>query len=842
MVLSDRLFNSSSFQKQYQALLKMSGGDQLPNLKRKESREYLLSLIDWENLISIASVFSFSENPKCASATLRIVQACLFEDSCTENLKNACGLILENLTNQQCLNLAIRKKLLHKNYSDSLSLSGQISRLSTLMGSNILSNNQLIQVNHFQKQVFDKFFTSNSLSISAPTSSGKSYILGRLLLHAILDKGEKCIVYVVPSRALIAQVEKDLRDWILVSKDINLKINISSIPPRKCVLRDQINIFVFTQERLHWYLNSDFSIPIDLIIVDEAQKIEDSSRGILLQETIERVFSVNPNVFMLFASPFTSNPEIFFHDFDICKTEYDVVSDDFVSVNQNLYYLKQRVRKPTEYEVTFITDNGSYELGTVVLSANKNGDLEKLAAFAEELGENAESNLIYANGKANAEKVALNISASLPEIQNNDELDQLIDLVKRVIHPKYRLVQSLKKGVAFHYGNLPIIVRTEIENLFSKGILKYLVCTSTLLEGVNTPAKNLFLLNPKKGKSPLSNSEFWNLAGRAGRAGREFSGNIFCVNPEKWDSQYSKTPQPKKVKSFLNKITSEESFEKSLETGDRLNSIDRESALGYYFIRFLEQKKLGEIKNDSTYDKLMNFLEKQSKKVTLPARVLVKNFSVSPLKQQALVNSFGSYKKKDINELIPLDPYDSKAFMRYSFILSLITDNFSLNLSKKQQKRLVTLALKWMKGYPLWKIIDEALQNNENGRGEARIIRDTMMAIEEDIRFKFLSYMTCYTDLLGYYIDQSIQEKEAGLFPDVCLWLELGVSRPVQILLMQLGLSRSTSIELTKVLDKNIQSKEDCIKELKLKLNELREKKLPKAMYREVEDLLKMES
>ena len=124
MVLSDRLFNSSSFQKQYQALLKMSGGDQLPNLKRKESREYLLSLIDWENLISIASVFSFSENPKCASAALRIVQACLFEDSCTENLKNACGLILENLTNQQCLNLAIRKKLLHKNYSDSLSLSG----------------------------------------------------------------------------------------------------------------------------------------------------------------------------------------------------------------------------------------------------------------------------------------------------------------------------------------------------------------------------------------------------------------------------------------------------------------------------------------------------------------------------------------------------------------------------------------------------------------------------------------------------------------------------------------------------------------------------------------------
>ena len=69
-----------------------------------------------------------------------------------------------------------------------------------------------------------------------------------------------------------------------------------------------------------------------------------------------------------------------------------------------------------------------------------------------------------------------------------------------------------------------------IENLYKQGSIKFLFCTSTLLEGVNLPAKNIFILSEKIGDGKMSDIDFWNLAGRAGRLRKDISGNIFCVN------------------------------------------------------------------------------------------------------------------------------------------------------------------------------------------------------------------------------------------------------------------------------------------------------------------------
>jgi superfamily II helicase len=89
---------------------------------------------------------------------------------------------------------------------------------------------------------------------------------------------------------------------------------------------------------------------------------------------------------------------------------------------------------------------------------------------------------------------------------------------------------TVKNGVAFHYGNIPAILRTAVEQAFVSGDLQYLVCTSTLLAGVNLPARNLFLCQPLRKKGSLESVDFWNLAGRAGRLRREFQGNIYLIN------------------------------------------------------------------------------------------------------------------------------------------------------------------------------------------------------------------------------------------------------------------------------------------------------------------------
>ena len=69
---------------------------------------------------------------------------------------------------------------------------------------------------------------------------------------------------------------------------------------------ENTNLYVFTQERLHWFLIQSPNTNIDFLIVDEAHKIDNGNRGILLQRKIEDVIEKNPNVRIFFSSPFTS--------------------------------------------------------------------------------------------------------------------------------------------------------------------------------------------------------------------------------------------------------------------------------------------------------------------------------------------------------------------------------------------------------------------------------------------------------------------------------------------------------------------------------------------------------
>jgi replicative superfamily II helicase len=91
----------------------------------------------------------------------------------------------------------------------------------------------------------------------------------------------------------------------------------------------------------------------------------------------------------------------------------------------------------------------------------------------------------------------------------------------------------VETGVAFHFGNMPSLMRQEIERLFRIGKLRFLVCTSTLVEGVNLSCRTIVVRGPRKGMgNPMEPHDFWNLAGRAGRWGDEFQGNIVCLDPD----------------------------------------------------------------------------------------------------------------------------------------------------------------------------------------------------------------------------------------------------------------------------------------------------------------------
>lgn len=137
-------------------------------------------------------------------------------------------------------------------------------------------------------------------------------------------------------------------------------------------------------------------------------------------------------------------------------------------------------------------------------------------------------NIIYCNTIDDTISYALQFAKSL-NFKNDPHLDSLIELVQKTMHEDYYLVDCLKKGIAFHFGGLPQRIREKIELLFRDKVIDNIFCTSTLLEGVNLPAKNIFILSNAIGLKPFSDIDFWNLAGRAGRLTKDLSGNIICL-------------------------------------------------------------------------------------------------------------------------------------------------------------------------------------------------------------------------------------------------------------------------------------------------------------------------
>lgn len=545
-MLANRLYNLESFQEQYKYILILSASLTIEKLIWSEDKDVIEKKINWNNVLSISSILCQSSNNEHLEASLRVSQTALIIN-CTDEQKAAAIYILQKLTNIPAYELAIKRELIDKDLIGRLPLKLKFEINKAKVFNSISINKNIISLNRFQKEVYEKSLSNNSLSISAPTSAGKSFILYQLLLDKI-SKVEN-IIYIVPTRALISQVENDLNEF---SRKYNIdNITITSVPR---IEQSQHNIYILTQERLHRLYIDNPNFNCDFLLVDEAHKIDNANRGILLERKLEEIILTNPNVEIYFSSPFTANPELLL---GIVKTQNkkDIVNTEFVAVNQNLIYVSQQKGNTLEWNLELVTKKDKYNIGKILLTKEKRptNETKKVGYLAYELGSKKGGNIIYANGAAQAEDYAKIISQI--HIENNfksssDKVNELIKLVRKSIHKDYILSKLLINKISIHYGNLPLLIRQEIESLFKHNHLDFLVCTSTLLEGMNLPAKSIFIRKPQRGSNnPLNENDFWNLAGRAGRWGKEFSGNIFCIEPQLWEIK----PNPDKRKQSITK-------------------------------------------------------------------------------------------------------------------------------------------------------------------------------------------------------------------------------------------------------------------------------------------------
>ncbi len=811
--ISTKLYSLDSFQDQYKKLLRYSVLSQFTKLQNN-----LHETIDINNVISIASILSKSNETLHMETALRIAQTIInYEDSNIVQ-KESCAVILNNLTNNRTIELAIDKNLIEKNYFEKLSSILQLKIINNNLHNTILINGKVLSLNSFQSEVYSKVKSNQFISISSPTSSGKSFILSQILLDKIINSNDETIIYLVPTRALINQVENDIRK--LLKKENLENIYLSTVPkiPEETFSK---KIFVFTQERLHWFL-VDNQTKIDTLIVDEAQQVEQGHRGILVEEKLIEVIENNENIQTIFASPFTKNPEILFENLpNIENKKHDKVNKDYIAVNQNLLFVSSESGSTKNWKIDLVSNFGQFKIANFSFDESIQ-EAQRLVKIIQKLANKEGGNLIYQYKPSYTEEHAIKLFNILIDdiVTDNKKINELIKLVKDSIHPNYNLVKVLGKRIAFHYGNMPLIIRQEIEKLFEQGEIKYIFCTSTLLEGVNLPAKNIFIRKPKRAtKLDMTQTDFWNLAGRAGRLGKEFQGNIICIDTNKWNTIPSLQNKKNEIikattiinnnfdefLAFIDKGTPREELSKN-------NNMSFEYAFNFYYTRWLDNKLSNLIKDEKKEKQLESTFSKLKENITIPDALLKKHVGISPIAQQELylfLNSETKFKK-----FIPDDIHSDNAVESFQKIVEIVNTHLSGDFNGVSYYH-ASLIVRWIRGYKLSFMIQKSLKYWGKRKKRDSVIRDVMADIETYARFKFAKYSSCYMDILRLVLKEKGKEKLLEEIPELTIWLEFGVSQKTQLSFIELGLSRNTAILLSEYTPTSSMTRAECKEWLK---------------------------
>ncbi len=803
-----------------------------------------------------ASLLAESDDGCCQDVALRIAQFCLEQSDVSQTYKDAAAVVLDSLANRLAVELAQQRNLLQEDVPDRLPFplfQDWIKR--SIANSITLKDSQAIMVNHFQRLFWEQAHKQDWISLSAPTSAGKSYILNRWLADYLLDAPRGTIVYLVPTRALIHQVQQDI-DSLLQKEEIK-GVSIVTVPVRSYLRTSSANVLVFTQERFHILLGEkDSETTVDLLIVDEAQKIGDGYRGVLLQQAIETAVHRNPSCRVIFASAMTKNPAILLDDAPADTSSLPIRRED-VMVNQNLIWVSQLPRDPMVWNVELILDAEPIEIGKIQLVSRPSPASKRLPFVAFALGNRRGGNIIYVNGAADAEKTAKQVFDLLGKRDNldaNSEIQNLIELIKKTVHPLYSLAGVLQRGVAFHYGNMPQLIRIEIERLFRANHIKYLICTSTLIEGVNMPCQSIFLHGPTKGRGkPMTASDFWNLAGRAGRWGKEFQGNVMCVdarNDQVWKNgaPVSKTSFhiTRKADEVLNKAEELLTF---IEKGTPRAEAQDKPYLEYVFSYLMSCHILnGNITQapwtrrfpDDIVQKIAEIVERVVADLSTPPEVILRNPGISPIAMDDLLHYFQertAKKEKGVEGLLPVFPESDDGVDEYRKILHRINKYLGNVFGPpKRVSQLALLIIQWMQGHPLARIISSR-QKHYGSENISNLILKTMQDVEEIARFQAPKYLGCYVGLLRVYLQRIDRQDLVQKLFELNVMLEFGVSQTTQLSLMGLGLSRSSAIALSELITDDSLDEAGCLEWLAEQTWMTQD--MPALIKREISELLR---
>ncbi len=675
-----------------------------------------------------------------------------------------------------------------------------------------------IVLTDFQRNVWSALDEGASLGASAPTSAGKSFLLQAFIRRLWAAPPRPRVVYIVPTRALINQVSGEL--VAALRSDGTDEVGVVTVPLAADQPVPADALFVMTQERLQLILTNHPDAAFDLVIVDEAQAIGDGGRGVILTAVLEELTRRNAAVQMFFASPNVSNPQIFGRLFGLKNYRHHKSRD--IAVAQNLIHLDTAGADPRRVRVSLSMGGAKQPLGELTTDDDLTGVKQATVHLANLFGQSGQS-LVYAKGPADCQSLATGLmqletaraeAAGSPE--PSAERRQLSAFVKESVHPKYALAETVLSGVGFHYGAMPPLLRRSIEDAFRGGELKFLVSTSTLLHGLNLPARSLFLNRPRRGnETPLGPVDFWNLAGRAGRLGKEFEGDVYLIDYDQWPSQPLAGEREVAIRPTLEEHVHERADELITYIGDPDRKPDRSGTDEFEntFTKLYGDHRAGHL--GETLDRLevppqsevrvdlSKALREAERLVRLEDDVVRASPTVSVYRQQRLYDyMLAKIAKKGPEYLMPVHPLSPGAYESLVAIFKRChTHIFQWPTGDKRHLRAAVFAHPWMRGDPLPQIIDAhfdyELKRNE-GYTIAKAILTTLKTIEEEVRFTYVRLTGCYNTLLKRaLIAKSYTELAERIVP-IPMFMEVGACSQTMMSFIGMGLSRISARTLAR--------------------------------------------
>ncbi len=683
------------------------------------------------------------------------------------------------------------------------SLIDEITTTLNQKNNEVQVNDKKFLLTDFQMQIWNSIEQRKSIGISAPTSAGKSFVI-LLKLVEKLTKNIFDIVYIVPTLCLMTQVTEDFNQML---KNIGIENFIISNSYIQEDDNKQIHIYVLTQEKAISAFSSDENVFDNnlVLVVDEIQNIEritdsteerakvlfDTLTEFRYKENLKQVILSGPRIQEID----NVGESIFGFETEEVVTEISPVLNLTYSIRkeEGKYFFKQYcilTDKPICEEIidsTSITGYGENNYDEYYYNY--------LQHFIDCVGK-GEQNIIFAPTSNSARKIATNISG----FNSHKPIERLIDYFRDTINANYSMCESLKNGVAYHHGKLPMHVRSTIEKAISKKWIGTVVCTTTLMQGVNMPAQNIIIRNPHlytkrtNNAAELSNYEMANLRGRAGRLLKDFIGRTFVMDESAFEetdgydqtslfedvnmelpSGYEKKFDEHKT-DIIDIINTERPVDTSMQKYGYLVSYIRQSVLRYGEESF---EKMNNVGINLTREQVAAIMYKLDN-LTIPKNICIKNRYWDPFVLEEIYQNY--------TENVPSSPMEYGATAKLDRMLKFLRDNESTNymynkhiVSQLQRGPgrgfLKYLCIKWAKGTSLYELLDNKKYNDPEE------IEKTIEILQNTVSFHVPLLLKPIFDI----------KNPESIF---LTCMQCGAFEPISRKLIEMGIPRETSLYL----------------------------------------------